>query len=356
MDKTQSAPERQWAKDLGPGEDVRSLFLINAASQQQARNGPFWRLEIKDASASLEARVWSPLSQQYAEIPTASIVWVEGRAESFRDKIQVNVSKLHILSAEEASAVDTSVFLPSSSRPPLEMLDELETLCRRELTYKPWRTFALAVLGDPEIRPRLLQAQAAKSVHHAWVGGLLEHTLSVVMLCLRFCEQYPSLDKQVLLVGALCHDMGKVWELSSGLVNDYTDEGRLLGHMYLGLEKVERHLRKSGLSEELVLHFKHLILSHHGQYEYTSPRLPQTAEAFALHYADNLDAKLTQCRSLFDNAQEEETGWSSYQRTLERQIFQPPRTPDAPPRKRHSPKTEEEKNLEVIKAEQCSLL
>lgn len=329
MDKTQSASHLQ-AKALSSGDEVRMLFLVSAASQQQARNGPFWRLELKDASATLEARIWNPLSQQYTDIPVGSIAEVEGRADSFRDRIQINVVRLRVLTPDELREVDIATFLPASLHAPQAMLDEMETLCRAELTHEPWQSFMLGVLNDPDVRQRLLTAPAAKAVHHAWVGGLLEHTLSVATLCLRFCDQYPDLDRQTLLAGALCHDLGKLWELSGGLANDYTDEGRLIGHINLCLGKLEPYITASGLSPDLALHLRHLVLSHHGQYEFGSPRLPQTAEAFALHYADNIDAKLTQNRTLFAELEEGETGWSPYQKTLERSLYQAPRTPETP--------------------------
>lgn len=354
MQKIQSAPDRRWAKDVAPGDEIKALYLIASASQLQAKNGPFWRLELKDASGDLEARIWSPLSQQFAEIPSGVIAEVEGRAESFRDKLQVNVNALRVLSPEETASVDTSAFMASSSRPPQEMLDELEALCRKEFTYKPWRKFILSVLEDEAIRVPLLTAPAAKSVHHAWVGGLLEHTLSVATLCLRFCDHYPDLDRQTLLAGAICHDLGKIWEFSGGLANDYTDAGRLVGHINLCLGKLDRHLAKSGLDEELILHFQHLILSHHGLYEYGSPRLPQTAEAFALHYADNIDAKITQSRSLFGALEDGGSGWSPYQKSLDRQLFLAPKTPAAEPRKPHAPKRAAEP--EAPRLNQCSLL
>ena len=127
--------------------------------------------------------------------------------------------------------------------------------------------------------------------------------------------------------GALFHDIGKIAELSGGLANDYTDEGRLVGHINLGLELLAPHLKKARVEPELALHFRHLVLSHHGLYEYGSPRLPQTAEALALHYADNLDAKLAQTRALFRDVNEGESAWSPYQRTLDRALYQAPRTP-----------------------------
>lgn len=319
MEKTQRI------KDIAAGDEVRSLFLVSAASQLQAKNGPFWKLEIKDASGSLEARIWSPVSQAYADIRAGSLAEVEGRAESYRDQLQINVGRLRLLTPEETEQADLSVFLPSGDRPAAELLEEAEALCRKELTHKPWRAFALGVLGDPDIRPRLLTSTAAKGVHHAWVGGLLEHSLSVATLCLRLCDHYPELDRQTLLTGALFHDLGKIAELSGGLANDYTDEGRLIGHIGLSLEILAPHLKKARVEPELALHFKHLILSHHGLYEYGSPRLPQTAEALALHYADNLDAKLAQSRALFRDVTE--SAWSPYQRTLDRALYQAPRTP-----------------------------
>lgn len=334
MDKTLFPHKQQWIEDIAPGDEVRSLFLLSAASQQQARNGPFWRLEIRDATGALEARIWSPASQQYPELSAGRIAEVEGRAESFKEQLQVNVTRLRVLDDNEADPADTAAFLPSSERPPADMLAELEALCRAELSHKPWKTFALAVLNDPDVRPLLLAAPAAKGVHHAWVGGLLEHTLSVSRLCLRLAEQYPHLDRQTLLVGAMFHDLGKIWELTGGLANDYTDEGRLIGHINLCVERLDRHLRKAGVAPELATHFRHLVLSHHGQYEYGSPRLPQTAEAFVLHFADNLDAKITQCRGLFPAealADPERPGlWSSWQSTLGRAVYLPPHTPAAP--------------------------
>lgn len=356
MEKTQSVPECVRVKDIAPGSDVRSLFLIASASQLQARNGPFWRLELKDASASIEARIWSPLSQQYADIPSGSIAEVEGRAESFREHVQINVSALRLLSPEETATVDISRLVPASERPAQEMYDELLALCRKELTHKPWRKFILGVLGDETVRSGLMTAPAAKALHHAWVGGLLEHTLSVATLCMRLCDHYPTLDRQTLLAGAVCHDLGKLWELSGGLDNGYTDEGQLIGHIILGLEKLERPLSRSGLEPELAMHFKHLVLSHHGLYEYASPRLPQTAEAFALHYADNIDAKLTQSRSLFSDLEEEEAGWSPYQRSLERSIYRAPRTPEAQGKPAPKEKTESPKKPESPRLDQCSLL
>lgn len=349
---TTAGAKGQTVADITPGGEVRGIFLIGAASQQQAKNGPFWRLELRDATGAREARIWSPLSQQYADLAAGQLVEVEGRADVFRDQLQIGVNRLRQLSAEERAGITMADFLPSSSRPPADMLADIEALCRKELRHKPWRKLIESVLRDPDIRAQLLVAPAAKNVHHAWTGGLLEHLLGVARLCMLLADAYPRLDRQTLLVGALTHDLGKLWELSGGLANEYTDEGRLVGHTNLALERLEPFIRKSGLEPELALHLRHLILSHHGLPEYGAPREPQTAEAFALHHADNLDAKLTQVHSLFDDAMPpEEAIWSPYQATLKRAIYRAPRTP-APDAKAEKDKAQTRPPQDA----QCSLL
>ena len=316
-------------RDIAPGDTIKTVLIVASAVQKQAKNGPFWTLELKDATGSLEARIWSPLSQSFKEIPENFIAEVEGRAERYRDQIQLSVSSLRPIPENELPRVDMSLLVPSSRVDPHKLFEELQALCRRVFTYQPWSDLVMDVLENPEIRNRLLVAPAACSVHHAWVGGLLEHTLGVVRLCLGIADQYPELDRQTLAAGAIFHDLGKLWELSGGLCTEYTDEGRLLGHISLGLTHIDTHLAASSLPEGLKLHLRHLILSHHGQREFGSPCLPQTPEALVLHYADNLDAKLAQCRMLL---RELPAGrWSAYQKTLERNIFHPVRTPESTP-------------------------
>lgn len=322
--------KRQTIRDIAANGEVSGLFLLGSAALYQSRNGPFWRLELRDATGGMEAKIWSPQSQAYPDLAAGQIVDLEGRAGTYRDRVEVTVGRLRVLDDAEQAGLDLGLFLPAGPRPAQEVLEDLIGLCRVEFTHAPWRTFALSVLRDASIVPRLLAAPAAKAVHHAYAGGLVEHMLSVAGLALRIADHYPELDRQALLAGALFHDLGKVWELTGGLANDYSDEGRLLGHIHIGLEHMEPHLRKSGLAPELTTHFKHLILSHHGEYEFGSPRRPKTAEAMALHYADNLDAKMAQFRGLFADYEEGATGWTPFQPTLGRFLYRPTHSPEAP--------------------------
>jgi 3'-5' exoribonuclease len=333
-----------FVKDLVPGRAVDDLFLVADARSGQAKNGPFWTLALEDATGAVEARVWSPVSQLYADIRPGSLVRVEGMAGSYRDKTQISVDRLEFL-PPEALAPLLPLFTASSAVPPAALLEDLEALCRDNIRHAPWRRFTRKVLTDPEVRDRLVAAPGAKSVHHAYVGGLLEHTLSVCGLVLAIGGRYPALDMDTLLPAAAFHDLGKAWELTAGLPRDYTDPGRLLGHIVLGLDVLEPFFRKAkDLDPALVLHFKHIMVSHHGEYEFGSPKRPKTPEAFVLHFADNIDAKLNQTLGAFAD-DDPEASWSPYVRTLERFLYNPRRVA----RQDEAKKTEDKGTI------QCSL-
>ncbi len=330
----------QNTSDFNPDAEIRDIFLLSAASMQQARNGPYWKLELKKANRTLDAKIWSPLSQEFSTLNPGMFVEVVGRCSLFRDQVQITIDKMHVLDEEACTNLDMADFLPSSPRPPKEMWDELCNICKQEFSHAPWYKFVFSVLNDQEVQRNFLQAPAAKGVHHAYAGGLLEHTLGVVKLVRDIANLYVELDKQVLIAGAIFHDIGKIWEFSGGLVNDYTTKGRLLGHVELGLEHLQKHLDKSGLEEDLADHLKHLILSHHGSYAFGAARLPQTAEALLLHFADNIDAKMAQCRHVFEDADSDT--WSSYQPTLERYMYKPKPSPDAKPKQATKNKGDEQ--------------
>jgi 3'-5' exoribonuclease len=318
-----------YVKDVAPGSEAAGIFVVGQASQGNARNGVYWRLSLCDAGGCLEAKIWHPLSLEFPDIPTGAVVSAQGRAESYRGQLQLSLTHLRLLDAAESAAVDQTALLPRGPRDPDHMLAELSALAQEEFRHVPWRKLVFSVLEEPELRAAFRIWPAAKNVHHAYAGGLLEHTLSVLGLCRRMADHYPQLDRQTLLAGALFHDMGKIREYSGGIANDYTTEGRLLGHMELGLDILAPHLAASGLEACLQRHLKHLVLSHHGEPDFGAARLPQTPEAFALHHADNLDAKMAQCRSLFAQLPDDGQEWTPWQQTLGRQMHRPGRTPDA---------------------------
>lgn len=319
-----------FAADLALADEVADIFILSTAQQGQARNGPYWRLEFKDASGTIGGKIWSPQSQAYTELSPGRAVWVKGRVTSYRDRLELAVDDMRVLSNDEQNALDLTMFMPASPFHPDAMLKELLALVAEHLTHKPWRKLVKSLLTDPEIAAMLRLAPAAKGMHHAYAGGLLEHTLSVTGLCMRIADHYPVLDRQVLFAGAICHDLGKLWELTSGLSIDYTTAGRLIGHINILMDKLGPFIKKSGLEPELAEHLEHLVLSHHGSFEFGSPRLPATAEALVLHYADNIDAKLQQVEAALAGI--DEGGWSAFNPGLERFLHRAVHTPDAPPR------------------------
>ena len=316
----------QYIQDLTTGTRVDDRFILAAASLAQSRNGPYWSLTFQDATGKIDGKIWSPKSQEYPALEPGQMTRVLGFVESYRDRNQLKVDHLELLDIGP-DEVDFADFLPTSATPPARLMEMLEDLITEHMKHAPWKHFCRKVLRDETIRPKLLYAPGAKTVHHAYVGGLLEHTLAVAKLCMSICDNYPDLDRQTLLAGAIFHDLGKAWEYTEGPAIDHTDEGRLMGHIQLGIEKIEPFLgRAKSLDDPLKLHLKHLITSHHGEHEFGAPVRPKTAEAFALHYADNLDAKLKIIDQAFEDM-DGEAQWTPYLRYLERNVLRAAPTP-----------------------------
>ena len=328
--------------DLKDGMAFDDVFALSQAQMNQAKNGPYWQLTLQDKTGSLGAKIWSPQSQNYEGLAPEQFVRIQGRISTFKDQLQATVTALAVLDPV-AEAIDRTQFLPSSAIPPEELLATIEQILHREIAYPDWRKLYKKILGTADIRHALLVSPGGKSIHHAYCGGLLEHTLGVLNVCRSMSDLYPQLDRELLMVAATFHDLGKAFELSHGMSREYTSPGKLLGHIHMGLEVLEPFLQKSKLEPGLILHFKHLILSHHGQYDYGSPKLPMTTEAMVLHMADNLDAKINTMTLALNDTEAE--AWSGFQRSLQRDLFQPVRTP-----KPVAPKMQPAK-----KEDQCSL-
>ena len=316
-----------YVQELEEGQQITDIFVLVQAKLSQSKNGPFWDLTLQDRTGRINAKIWSPQSNAYPEMFPEHLVQVQAQVRSFRDQPQLVVQQLRFLQPEEE--VDWGDFLPSSRRPPEDILADIEALCQQHLRYPPWRKLTRLVLRDVEVRRRLLLAPGAKSIHHAYRGGLLEHTLQVAYLCLAVTQLYADMDHEILLVAAVLHDVGKAWELDLGVSRDYTDSGRLIGHITLGVEVLEPFVPKvKDLDPDLLVHLKHLLLSHHGEYAFASPRRPKTKEAFVLHFMDNLDAKVNTLEQALSGINPEAQGWSAYQNSLERMVYQPKKTSD----------------------------
>lgn len=313
------------AADLRAGDRVRGLFLVRRKHVGVGRNGrPWLQLWLGDRTGVVDGRVWDDAEATAQGIHEGNVVEVEGLGVQHLDKTQLKVLRWQVIEADSALIESLQ---PQSGLSPAQR----EAALRAELEriQNPWLLrLAEALLGDASWLQAFLRAPAAKAVHHAWLGGLAEHTVSMMKLCRSVATHYVDLgvaplDVDLVVMGAFLHDIGKVDELSADGTFEYTDAGRLIGHIVLGLDHVDGVVASlEGFPDELHLHLRHLVLSHHGEYEFGSPRRPKTIEAQILHFIDNLDARIEIFR--FAIAGQNSGDWSAYEGVLGRNVWRRP--------------------------------
>ena len=315
-----TAGKQTFIRDLAPGIQVADLFLISGMNLAETKAGkPYLALTIMDSSGEIQARVWENAERFAPLVQPGKIVHLRGVAQSFRDVLQLKVD--HITAVNNQAGLDLGDFMPATTYDVDAMAAELLKIIR-SIGDDLLRTVVLKIFGNADFFARFCRAPAAKKMHHAYLGGLLEHTLSVTRLALKVVDHYPGVDRDLLVAGAALHDVGKVKEFQfETLPYDYTDSGRLVGHLVLGAEMV-RCAAEDEKGDSLRLdQLVHLILSHHGRYEYGSPCLPMTLEAMLLNFIDDMDSKVNYIDNLSKNLDEPGYQWSAYQRPLERFLF-----------------------------------
>ncbi|MEN8141612.1 MAG: HD domain-containing protein [Thermodesulfobacteriota bacterium] len=310
-----------YIKDIQDRQAVADLFLVKSMSVAETKAGkPYLNLTLMDRSGDIVGRVWEGAERLQAQCPPGALVEISGQSQSFRGQLQLNINTIK---RRDEAQVEMSAFVPASPFDPEEMAAELVGLVR-SVGDDHIRRLLLKFFNNDEFMAGFKRAVAAKGMHHAYLGGLLEHTLGVARLAAAVAPLYPELDRDLLLAGAMLHDIGKMKEFDfSSFPADYSDQGRLMGHMVLGVEMIEEKIgRTKDFPPELAVRLKHMILSHHGRYEFGSPTLPMVSEAFVLNFIDDMDAKLNTIAGV--RAKMEETPgyqWSPYQRSLERFLF-----------------------------------
>ena len=307
----------KYIRDYKEGDRMFDIYLCKHKQSAVTKNGkPYETVILQDKTGTIDAKVWDPNNAGISEFDTLDYIEVYGDVNSFQGALQVNVKRIRVCHEGEYDPAD---YLPVSKKNIDEMYKELLGLIgRTENEYLKKLLESFFVEDEAFIRA-FRTSSAAKTVHHGFVGGLLEHTLSVAKLCEYFCKTYPILKRDLLIAAALCHDIGKTKELSLFPENDYTDDGQLLGHIVMGAEMVGEKARQiPGFPPVLEAELKHCILAHHGEYEYGSPKKPALIEAAALNLADNAAAKL----ETFSEALQGATGygWLGYNRLFESNI------------------------------------
>lgn len=308
---------------------VGVLLALEAAFKVSTKGSEYLEVRLGDASGDLKGFLWDvrAVEGDLARVAPDAFLWVKGTASAYNGRLQLRLDKVKAVGDDEAG--DLGRFFPASGRPVPDMLAELDA--HLAAVRDPWLRQLLTALfvSDEALRAAFSRAPAAKSMHHAYLGGLLEHTLSVVGLAHRACDHYPALNRDLVIAGVLLHDVGKTAELSYARGFGYTDVGNLLGHISLQAQWIQKAAEGiPGFPEELRIQLLHIVLAHHGRLEYGSPVVPKTPEALLVHYLDDLDGKLeSMFRAL---GADQDTGkWSPYNRALDRMIYRV-RWPEVP--------------------------
>ncbi len=310
--------KNQFAKSLSLGDTVQDVFVVSRVSLGQYERGEYLRLRLADKSGKISGVMWSGASEAYRSVRSGDLVWVEGRVECYRGELQVKVSSLSKVPFDER--IDPADFLPQSRYSQEELRGRLRELVD-QVQDASCRGLLETLLRDEEMMVQLSRAPAGKTWHHAYLGGLLEHTLTVAELCRLAAPFYPKVNVDLLITGAILHDLGKTKELTYGVAFDYTTEGRLIGHVVMGYELLQHYAAQlEDFPRDTLTYLGHMILSHHGQAE-RSPVLPMTLEACLLHYLENMDAQIMATLREMEKSREIGRDWTEYIGLLGRMLF-----------------------------------
>ncbi len=307
----------RYINELREGENVREIYLCKQTQSLQTKLGKtYYSLVLQDKTGTLDGKVWD-ITNAIEHHEVGEFLMIDGRIVMFQDKPQLNISRIRRAREGEYDPAD---YMPASDYDIETMYKELLALGAQIKEPHLQQLFKSFFVDDAAFIKAFKFHSAAKAVHHGFIGGLLEHTLSVTKLCDAFSKQYELLNRDLLLTAAICHDIGKIRELSDFPDNDYTDEGNLLGHIVIGIEMVGEKIREIPDFPKLTAaELKHCIAAHHGKFEYGSPKLPAISEAMALHFADNLDAKMESMKELLKGV-DEKAEWLGFQRNFESNV------------------------------------
>jgi 3'-5' exoribonuclease len=303
------------------GQSVEGFFLAKEKTASKTKTGSLYlSLRLTDRTGEIEGRVWDKAAEFAPLFEKDDFIKVQGEVDEFQGVPQLRILRLRKAAGGE---IDPADFLPKTAQDVDSLLSEIGEILK-SVRNPHLRVLLESFLADEEFVKKFKTAPAAKAMHHVYLGGLLEHTLSVLRLIRLVAPQYKDLDPDLLLSGGFLHDVGKVDELAYERSFDYTDRGRLLGHITLTAEMLDRKIQGlPDFPETLALLLKHLVLSHHGEYIFGSPKRPKTLEALLLHHLDDLDAKMNAFASWIEKEKESPSRWTSYHKLFDRFILKP---------------------------------
>ncbi len=320
----QTNSRRRYIKQLGDGENIEEVFLVVEKQLRANRNGNLYlQMELRDRTGSIGARLWNAGEQLVRSFEEGDFLLVKGKVQLFQGSLQMILNHLDRIPSEKVELID---FLPHTEQDVSKLYERLRALLMKASNHH-LRALAECFLMDQELMERFCRAPAGIRNHHAYVGGLLEHVVTLMDVADRIAPLYPELDSDLLVMGVFLHDIGKVHELTYARSFGYSDEGQLIGHLIIGVEMLNDHVRQAPdltgepFPLELLLRLKHMILSHHGTYEFGSPKLPMTPESIALHHLDNFDAKVHSfTRDIREDANKG-GAWTPFNQSLQRRLY-----------------------------------
>jgi 3'-5' exoribonuclease len=315
---------RQFVQQMADGHSIEDVYLVADKQLRANRNGNLYlQLDLHDRTGSINARLWNAGEHLFRSFEAGDFLHVKGKVQLFQGALQMILSHIENVSGDK---IDLSDFLPHTEHDISKLLERLRGGLRR-MGNPHLRALVECFFMDDVFMAGFCKAPAGVRNHHAYIGGLLEHVVSLLDVADRVAPLYPELDRDLLLAGVFLHDIGKVRELSYSRAFVYSDEGQLIGHLVIGVEMLNEkaaqvpQLTGEPFPQETLLRLKHMILSHHGSYEFGSPKLPMTPEAIALHQLDNLDAKVHSFTREIREDRNSQSAWTPYNQSLQRRLF-----------------------------------
>lgn len=309
---------------LSDGRAVDEVYLLADKQLRVNRVGDQYLLaQLRDRSGQISGLLWNVKEQEMARFGSGDFVRVRGKVQSYQGNLQVILTGIEPVPKEQ---VDPTQFIPATSQDTQRLFERLTEILL-SITDPHLRQLMEEFLRDETVTGGLTRAPAGVKLHHAYHGGLLEHIVNVLETAVRIIDLYPQVDRSLLLAGIFLHDLGKIRELSFQDTFAYTDEGQLIGHLVIGIEMLNEKTPAVAAAlgepfpQETLLRLKHMIVSHHGSYEFGSPKLPMTPEAIALHHLDNLDAKVNEFASLISGDPNAQSNWTPYSTSMQRKLF-----------------------------------
>jgi len=312
----------KFINEIAPGETIDDIYLVRDPILRSTTRGDLYiAMFLCDRTGQLNGRMWQATQATYTALPRPGFVHIQGRSELYQNNLQIIINNIGVVDSHKVNLED---FLPRTEKDVAQMFDEVKKIVAA-VKNPQLKALVDEFLADEELMAKFCKAPAAMKLHHSCLGGLLEHTHNVLRTAVAVLPFYPQLQKDLVLAGVFLHDIGKTEELTYDMAFTYTDSGQLLGHIAQGLlmlnEKAKALKEKGTEIDQSVLDaLGHIVLSHHGQYDFGSPKLPAMAEAFMVYYLDDLDAKLYQVNAAIDS----ETGdasWTAWQKALQSRIY-----------------------------------